>query len=116
MWPCSLRGCTCASARYAELACEARRHQQCKFARREQRGILMNALRTRVAMVLALALSVGIAQAQTKIKPGFNLFSPQDDVQVGQQSAAAAEQQLPILRDASVQAYVNRIGQRLAAN
>ena len=76
----------------------------------------MNALRTRAAMVLALVMSVGLANAQTKIKPGFNLFSTQDDVQVGQQSAAQAEQQLPILRDASVQAYVNRIGQRLAAN
>jgi len=56
------------------------------------------------------------ASAQTKIKAGFNLFSPQDDVQIGQQSAAQAEQQLPILRDSQVQQYVNRIGQRLAAN
>src|SRR5947207_1101182 len=76
----------------------------------------MNALRTRVAMVLALVMSVGIAQAQTKVKPGFNLFSAQDDVQVGQQSAVEAERQLPILRDATVQSYVDRIGQRLAAN
>src|SRR5947199_2060820 len=76
----------------------------------------MRALRTSAAMALALVLSVGVAEAQTKIKPGFNLFSPQDDVQVGQQSAAQAEQQLPILRDAAAQAYVNRIGQRLAAN
>src|SRR5204863_779677 len=34
----------------------------------------------------------------------------------GRQSAAAAEQQLPILRDAVVQNYVNRIGQNLARN
>src|SRR5205085_4496558 len=76
----------------------------------------MKALRTRSALVLALVMSVGIAQAQTKVKPGFNLFSPQDDVQVGQQSAVEAERQLPILRDTAVQGYVNRIGQRLAAN
>src|SRR5262245_61189318 len=76
----------------------------------------MNTPKTRVAMLLALAMSAGLAQAQTKVKPGFNLFSPQDDVQVGQQSAVEAERQLPILRDASVQGYVNRIGQRLAAN
>src|SRR5437867_4834981 len=75
----------------------------------------MNALRMRVA-VLVLLVSAGIADAQTKIKSGFNLFSTQDDVQVGQQSAAQAEQQLPILRDANVQQYVDRIGQRLAAN
>lgn len=72
----------------------------------------------RLAMALAtvLLLSAGIADAQTKIKPGFNLFSPQDDVQIGQQSAVQAEQQLPILNDAQTNAYLDRIGQRLAAN
>ncbi len=68
------------------------------------------------ALVTVLMLSAGMAQAQTKINPGFNLFSPQDDVQVGQQSAAQAEQKLPILNDAQTNAYINRIGQRLAAN
>src|SRR5439155_17428006 len=72
-------------------------------------------LRRVSALVLTLLL-VPLASAQTKIKSGFNLFSPQQDVEVGQQSAAAAEQQLPILRDATVQSYVDRIGQKLAAN
>ena len=81
----------------------------------------MNRCTTRVARpaiwaVFALLVSAGIADAQTKIKPGFNLFSPQDDVQIGQQSAVEAEHQLPMLRDAAVESYVNRIGQRLAAN
>ena len=61
-------------------------------------------------------LLVPLASAQTKIKPGFNLFSPEQDVEVGQQSAAAAQQQLPLLNDAQVNAYVNQIGQRLARN
>src|SRR6059058_1609780 len=69
-----------------------------------------------IALVTVLMLSIGIADAQTKIKPGFNLFSPQDDVEVGQQSAVEAEQQLPLLNDAQVNSYVNQIGQRLAAN
>ncbi len=68
------------------------------------------------AVLFALLLTPGLALAQTKVKSGFNLFSPEQDVQVGQQSAAAAEQQLPILRDAVVQNYVNRIGQNLARN
>src|SRR3954470_20747820 len=72
--------------------------------------------RPAIALVTVLMLRVGIADAQTKIKPGFNLFSPQDDVNVGQQSAVQAEQQLPILNDAQTNAYLNRIGQRLAAN
>src|SRR5512142_2765080 len=68
------------------------------------------------AILFALVLVPLAATAQTRINPGFNLFSPEQDVQVGQQSAQQAEQQLPILRDATAQAYVNRIGQRLAAH
>ncbi|MCU1350353.1 MAG: Protease [Acidobacteria bacterium] len=68
------------------------------------------------AIVMTLAMLPAIASAQTKINPGWNLFPAEQDVQIGQQSAVQAEQQLPILRDAEVNAYVNRIGQKLAAN
>jgi hypothetical protein len=37
-------------------------------------------------------------------------------VEIGQQTAVEADRQLPILRDADVDNYVNRIGQKLAAN
>src|SRR5437764_3847399 len=75
------------------------------------------AARPKMALFVVLLLSAaGISDAQTKIKAGFNLFSAQDDVQIGQQSAAQAEQQLPLLNDAQTNAYVNCIGQRLAAN
>src|SRR5436305_14536491 len=73
--------------------------------------------RTRlVSFAMAVALIAGIADAQTNVKPGFNLFSTSDDAQIGAQSAAEAERQMPIVRDGSVNAYVNNIGQRLAAN
>jgi beta-barrel assembly-enhancing protease len=73
--------------------------------------------RTRfVSLAMVLALSAAIANGQTNVKAGFNLFSPSDDAQIGAQSAVAAEQQLPIVRDGNVNAYVNGIGQRLAAN
>lgn len=75
----------------------------------------MNRMRT-AALAAMLTMIAAIASAQTRIKPGFNLFSADDDVQIGAQSAAQAEQQLPLVRDASINAYVNRIGQRLAAN
>jgi len=76
----------------------------------------MIARRTFSAVIMAVLLMPGIALAQTRVKPGFNLFSAEQDVEVGRQSAAQAEQQLPLLRDSEVQNYVNRIGQRLAAN
>lgn len=69
-----------------------------------------------LALMLAMSLAAGVAEAQTKVNPGWNMFSPQQDVEIGQQSAVQAERQLPILRDAEVDAYVNRIGQKLAAN
>jgi Zn-dependent protease with chaperone function len=75
-----------------------------------------SAPRPAVAFVLALLLSAAVASAQTKIKSGFNLFSANDDVQIGQQSAAEAERQLPMLNDAQVDNYVNNVGQRLARN
>src|SRR5436305_14060039 len=69
-----------------------------------------------VTFAMALALSAAVADAQTRVKAGFNLFSPQDDAQIGAQSAVQAEQQMPIVRDGNVENYVNGIGQRLAAN
>jgi len=63
----------------------------------------------------ATALTSGIATAQTKIKPGFNLFSVEQDKEIGAKSAAEVEQQLPILHGQAVQSCVDAIGRRLAA-
>lgn len=73
-------------------------------------------VRPLIAMAMVLALAGVTAEAQTKVKSGFNLFSAQQDVEVGAQSATQAEKQLPILNDSQVQAYVDSIGQRLAQN
>lgn len=69
-----------------------------------------------LALMLALTLAAGVAEAQTKINPGWNMFSAQQDVEIGAQSAAEAERQLPLLQDREVEQYVNNIGQRLAKN
>ncbi len=73
-------------------------------------------LRPILAVLFAVSLMTGAVEAQTKINPGWNMFSPQQDVEIGAQSATEAERQLPILRDADVENYLNRIGQRLAEN
>jgi beta-barrel assembly-enhancing protease len=69
-----------------------------------------------IALMVALALTAGVAEGQTKINPGWNLFNAQQDVEIGQQSAMEAERQLPMLNDRTVEQYINNIGQRLAAN
>ena len=74
------------------------------------------AARPVIALMIVLSLTAGIAEAQTKVNSGWNMFSPQQDVEIGAQSAAQAEQQLPMVRDREVENYINRIGQTLAAN
>lgn len=67
-------------------------------------------------VALMLLIPAMPAVAQTKVKPGWNIFSPAQDVEIGRQSAVEAEQQLPLLRDARANDYINRLGQRLAAS
>src|SRR3989441_2677991 len=69
------------------------------------------ALQIAIAIVLMPLASL----AQTKITYHPNKFKPADDVRLGRQAAAEAEQQFPLLRDAEVSAYVERVGQRLVA-
>jgi Zn-dependent protease with chaperone function len=66
----------------------------------------------------ALALMAAPIKAQTTTQlpqPGFNLFSVQQDIDIGRQSAVEAEKELPMLRNANVDRYLNRIVTRLAA-
>jgi beta-barrel assembly-enhancing protease len=65
-----------------------------------------------VAFVM-LVMPLGALAEGTHIKAPSNSYSPQDDLKVGLQAAAEAEQQLPILRDSEIEGYVNSVGQRL---
>ena len=69
-----------------------------------------------VVLIAAMLMTAAIASAQTKINPGFNLFSAAQDVEIGTASSAEADRQLPLVSDRAVVAYVNEIGQRLAAH
>jgi predicted Zn-dependent protease len=68
----------------------------------------------RIAVALLLLVVLGSAQGPTKLRPGFNLFSKQQDVQLGKEAAAQVRKQMTIVRDPFLREYVNRIGQRLA--
>jgi beta-barrel assembly-enhancing protease len=60
--------------------------------------------------------SSGAPTGGTKIAPGFNLFRPEQDIEVGKQSAQQVESQLPLVQDAQVNAFVDRVGKRLASS
>jgi Zn-dependent protease with chaperone function len=69
----------------------------------------------RTALAVCFALLASSALAQTQVKSGFNVFSVEQDVEIGRQSAIEAERQLPMLRDASAQTYIENVGRRLAS-
>lgn len=54
------------------------------------------------------------SKSHPKFKPGFNLFSPQQDVQLGQQSAAQIMRETPMLNDQQIAGYVQQLGKRLS--
>src|SRR5260370_33045938 len=73
------------------------------------------AQRMALALVAATLLITPAARAdRTKLKPGWNLFSPQQDIELGSKVSKDAERQLAMCNDPQVDAYLNRLGRRLA--
>ncbi len=74
---------------------------------------------TRFARLASVALVLWatpvLAQGPTQIKPGFNLFTRQQDIQLGQETAAEVRKQRTIIKDPAVTACVNEVGKRLMA-
>ena len=66
--------------------------------------------------LLVLLLATGPSWAQLKeYKPSrLNFFSKEQDIQLGKESAAEVRKTMPVVNNAELTNYVNRIGQRLA--
>ena len=82
-------------------------------------GFIGRGLRQALAVVATSALmltQVAWADGRTTLKPGWNMFSPQQDVEVGQQVSRDAERQIRMLNDSRVDNYINNLGRRLAAH
>jgi beta-barrel assembly-enhancing protease len=70
-----------------------------------------------VAVMLVVSLLLPqFALARYTPKPGFNLFSVEQEVQLGKEHAVQAEKEFPILKDEYLTRYIEKLGQRLAAN
>lgn len=65
-------------------------------------------------MTLLLAAAVA-AQGQRQLRPGFNLFTKEQDIQLGKEAAGQVEKEMTLITDAELNDYVRRIGERLAA-
>lgn len=72
-------------------------------------------MRLALAAVTAWSCTVATALAQTQVKPGFNIFTTAQDAQIGAQSAAQVDQQIPMVSESAVTRYVSALGAKLAA-
>ena len=68
------------------------------------------------ALVSLLLLANAVGEGPTQLKPGFNLFTKQQDVQLGQELAGKIRRQATIVDDPILNSYVNAIGKRLMAS
>ena len=64
-------------------------------------------------IVLTFMAAVLWAQGPTQFHPGFNLFSKEQDVQLGQENAAQVRKQLTVIKDPILTDYVTQVGKRL---
>jgi predicted Zn-dependent protease len=67
------------------------------------------------AALVAASLGSGLSLASVGPAAAINLFSVDQDAQIGRQAARDAERQLPMVRDGSVEGYLNAVVRRLSA-
>jgi Zn-dependent protease with chaperone function len=79
-----------------------------KSRRSERRPALLG-------VVLALACVSGARAQRSNLKPPWNMYSPETDVQVGRQNAAILEKHLPLCNAPKVDAYLTKLGLKLVA-
>ena len=68
-----------------------------------------------IACALVLAATVCWADPRTSLKPGWNLFTPEQDIRIGSQASARIGQQVLLLNDPRVDHYLDALGQKLAS-
>ena len=72
-------------------------------------------LRQAASLLLGVLLLASTALAdRTRLKPGMNFFNEKQDIELGREASVDAGKQLPLLNNARVDDYLNRLGQRLA--
>jgi len=68
-----------------------------------------------IAALLLAGAAWAARQPGDPLKPGWNLFSKQDDIQIGQENAKQVLDKYEVVKDQFVQDYVQRLGNRLAS-
>src|SRR5580658_5533477 len=72
----------------------------------------------RLAFLCTASLTLGVPALwaqRTQLKPPWNMYSPQTDVQLGRKNAQLLEERLPLCRDPKVDEYLTKLGMRLVS-
>ena len=69
----------------------------------------------RLVPQLILTATLLFAQKQKVVKPGFNMFSMEQDIQLGREAAAQIEREMQIVNDPRLTGLIDRIGRKLMA-
>jgi predicted Zn-dependent protease len=67
------------------------------------------------SIVIVLFLTASLTAQVHHFEPGFNLFSKDQDIQLGKENADQVRKQMKVINDPVLTDYVNRVGKRLAA-
>src|SRR6266404_435607 len=82
---------------------------------REAKSRWRRTSRALLSLVLALVCAPGLWAQRSKLKPPWNMYSPQFDIQVGKQNAEMIKKRLPLCNDPKVDEYLTNLGMRLVA-
>jgi len=78
-------------------------------------GRTLAAIRFAIISVLALMTVPELSAQRSQLKPPWNMYSPQTDVQLGKRNAEILERHVILCNDPKVDAYLTQLGLRLAA-
>lgn len=71
-------------------------------------------MRKKFFALFLVCAALALAASQRKLpKPGWNMFSKQQDVELGREYAQQVEKQMKVIPDKDLTDYVNRVGMRL---
>src|SRR3989337_2819940 len=89
-------------------------HNRNSVARESSGGSILPRAFLALLFIVSQIATVAPLQAPIEIKPGFNTFTPAQDIELGKEAAKDVEKEYPLVNDAQLNAYISRLGQELA--
>jgi hypothetical protein len=96
-------------------ACAATGRRPVPDKPKEELEVTKNDMQRSWVLILALLAAASSAPGQRIPKPGFNLFSEQQDIEIGKEGAGEIEKKVKLVGNREVNEYVRNIGGKLAS-